>query len=115
MTVRMPTLTGNRITVREFRAGDLEEVHRVLYRAWQTPEQELTSARTRHERRLHWTIESYDQLSQLDQPPYGDRAICTRDGRLVGVVGLVPCLGPFRRLPGFPDEDLGVGWSTGGR
>ncbi|NJM40936.1 MAG: GNAT family N-acetyltransferase, partial [Anaerolineae bacterium] len=41
-------------------------------------------------------------LSNLMQPPYGDRAIVLRaTGELIGGVGLVPCLSPFDQLPSF--------------
>jgi len=51
---------------------------------------------------LEWTAASYGQLEALRQPPYGERAICLRDGgELVGMVGVVPSMGPFAQLPGF--------------
>ena len=51
---------------------------------------------------LEWTAASYEQLEALRQPPYGERAICLRDGgELVGMVGVVPSMGPFGQLPGF--------------
>lgn len=50
---------------------------------------------------LEWTVAGYDQLEALTSPPYGERAIQLRGGPVVGLVGLVPSLGPFGRLPGF--------------
>ena len=51
---------------------------------------------------LEWTAATYGQLEALRQPPYGERAICLRDGgALVGMVGVVPSMGPFAQLPGF--------------
>ncbi len=49
---------------------------------------------------LDWTILNYDQLAQLYQPPYGDRAIVLKEsGALIGVGGYVPCLGAFGQVP----------------
>jgi RimJ/RimL family protein N-acetyltransferase len=51
---------------------------------------------------LDWTIRNYRELAALNQPPYGERAIVEQQtGRLVGMVGLVPLLAPFGRLPSF--------------
>ena len=51
---------------------------------------------------LEWTAATYGQLEALHQPPYGERAICLRQGgELVGMVGVVPSMGPFAQLPGF--------------
>ena len=52
---------------------------------------------------LEWTAATYGQLEALRQPPYGERAICLREGgrELVGMVGVVPSMGPFAQLPGF--------------
>ena len=51
---------------------------------------------------LEWSIETYGQLEALQQPPYGERAIELREtGEMVGMVGVVPSMGPFGQLPGF--------------
>jgi RimJ/RimL family protein N-acetyltransferase len=50
---------------------------------------------------LEWTVAGYTQLETLTTPPYGERAVALRDGPMVGLVGLVPSLAPFGRLPGF--------------
>jgi [ribosomal protein S5]-alanine N-acetyltransferase len=90
-TFRMPAVETDRLRIREFSAEDLQAVHRLL-------DVELGAALTLEERVrwLDWTILSYEQLAQLRQPPYGDRAIVSRRAaELVGVCGLVPWLGPF--------------------
>ena len=57
---------------------------------------------------LEWTAAGYHQLAQLHQPPYGERGIALREtGELVGMVGLVPSMGPFSQLPGFDDTASG--------
>ena len=58
---------------------------------------------------LEWTVAGYHQLEQLHQPPYGERAIVLRaTGELVGLIGVVPSMGPFRQLPGFADRAVGA-------
>ena len=50
-------------------------------------------------------------LAELSQPPLGDRAVVRKaDGRLVGSVGLVPALGPFGQIPGFPAHQGSRDW-----
>ncbi len=71
---------------------------------------------------LEWTAATYGQLEALRQPPYGERAICLRDdGELVGMVGVVPSMGPFGQLPGFggaigPEDllrpEVGLYWAV---
>ena len=103
MTTAMPALETPRLTIRPFVMEDLEAVHSVLSAAWGVPPEERAGELVRREWWLRWTVAGYDQLPALYQPPYGDRAVTLKvDGTLVGSVGLVPSLGPFGRLPGFP-------------
>jgi RimJ/RimL family protein N-acetyltransferase len=103
MTTAMPILTTERLTIRPFVLGDLRAVDALLSAAWEVPLEERAEKRHEHERWLVWSIASYVELANLDQPPYGDRAVVrNEDGQLVGCIGLVPSLGPFGQLPGFP-------------
>jgi RimJ/RimL family protein N-acetyltransferase len=103
--VRIPPLRTSRLTVRELEAGDLGPV-------------EAVEGGDR-ERWLRWTRLSYEQLAALRQPPYGERGIVLNEsGRLVGLVGLVPSLGPFGLLPSWPEPgrrfvpEVGLYWSV---
>ena len=103
--VRIPPLRTARLTVRELEAGDRDAV-----------EEAIGGDR---ERWLRWTELSYEQLAELRQPPYGERAIALNDsGRLVGLVGLVPSLGPFGLLPSWPEPgrrfvpEVGLYWAV---
>jgi RimJ/RimL family protein N-acetyltransferase len=103
--VRIPPLRTSRLTVRELGGGDLEAVEDV--------------AGGGRERWLRWTVSSYEQLAELRQPPYGERGIVLNEsGRLVGLVGLVPSLGPFGRLPSWPERgprfrpEVGLYWAV---
>jgi ribosomal-protein-alanine N-acetyltransferase len=86
----MPPLETPRLIIRPLTADDAPEVGRVVGE--------------RRDAWLAWTVAGYDQLPALNQPPYGDRAIERRsDGRLVGLCGLVPAMGPFGQIPGLAD------------
>jgi RimJ/RimL family protein N-acetyltransferase len=98
----MPDLETERLVIRPYSLTDLEAKRR-LDRAMGY------SLNAEDERRwLEWSVLNYEQLARLRQPPYGDRAIVLRDGRvLIGSAGLVPSLGPFDRFPSFK-KDLRV-------
>jgi RimJ/RimL family protein N-acetyltransferase len=90
--LRIPPLTTERLIVREFGEDDLP-VAEALYG-------------TGRERWLRWTLLAYEQLADLGQPPYGDRAVELREsGVVVGAAGLVPLLAPFGLLPSFGGVD----------
>ena len=86
--MHLPILHTERLIVRPLAAGDGEGVTAVvaeLRPGW-----------------LEWSIETYGQLEALDEPPYGERAVELREtGEMVGMVGVVPSMGPFGQLPGF--------------
>lgn len=69
-------LKTERLRVRPLSAGDAEAVQAVSGEP--------------HPGWLEWTAVTYGQLEALRQPPYGERAICLREGgELVGMVGVV--------------------------
>lgn len=98
----MPVLETERLFIRPYRPGDVDDLHRILDREIEgdsSPE-----ARDRRERYVRWSVTNYRELALLNQPPYGDRAIVRKeDGALVGACGLTPSMGPFGLLPSFPD------------
>jgi len=52
---------------------------------------------------LSWAVAAPAVLAALHQPPFGERAIAlATTGAVVGLVGLVPSLGPFAQLEGAP-------------
>lgn len=86
--MRIPDIETDRLTIRELTESDGQAVETLagLGRRW-----------------LRWTGLGYEQLAELRQPPYGERAIVLRGpGELVGLVGLVPSFGPFGLLPSWP-------------
>jgi RimJ/RimL family protein N-acetyltransferase len=64
-----------------------------------------------------WAVAAPAALADLLQPPYGERAVAlAATGELVGLVGLVPALGPFSQLEGSPPAgpwtpELGLYWA----
>ena len=103
MTTALPKLETERLMIRPYVMSDLEAVHRVLSNAWDVPPEEQARLLPQRERWLRWVVANYEGLASLHQPPYGDRAMVRKeDGRLVGSIGLVPSMGPFGQLPGFP-------------
>jgi ribosomal-protein-alanine N-acetyltransferase len=104
--VRVPPLETERLVVRELRPGD--EIADVVGE--------------RRDEWLRWTVNSYARYAELIQPPYGERGAELRDtGQLVGLVGLVPSLGPFALLPSLSGgagdarrytPEVGLFWET---
>ena len=101
--MRVPPLHTPRLIVRELAAADRAAVERLL-----------EGGRGRW---LEWTQLGYEQLAELHQPPYGERAIELRaSGEVIGLVGLVPSLGPFGLLPSWPERgglyrpEVGLYW-----
>jgi RimJ/RimL family protein N-acetyltransferase len=100
--MRIPPLGTERLLIREFVAGDLDAVHRLLDVDLADADPGTEGALTLAARRrwLEWTVLGYEQLAYLRQPPYGDRAVALRStGELAGACGLVPCLAPFAQIP----------------
>lgn len=98
----IPTTETERLIVRELVMDDLEPFHALMNAGF--GESTLDERRTW----LEWAVRNYRALESLYQPPYGDRGIVLKEsGVLIGSVGLVPCIGPFRTLPTFQQMDGG--------
>ena len=107
----MPTLETERLIIRPLAMDDLEAIHRILDAELAEADFGSEGAKTPEARRewLQWTILSYDQLAQLYQPPYGERAIALKStGELIGAVGYVPCLDVFGQLPSLGGKHGGL-------
>lgn len=92
---QMPVLETERLVIRPFRPDDLEAVHQIF-----DLENPLTAWPLDVRRKwLEWNSLNPWGLSQVAQPPYGDRAVTLRDGALIGSVGVVPYLTQLAVLP----------------
>jgi RimJ/RimL family protein N-acetyltransferase len=99
----IPTLRTPRLDIRALSDADLQPCHQ-LYDDIAWSDLTLPDAERLARRRtwIAWSIDSEREFARLMQPPYGDRAIVWREtGEFIGLVGLVPAMGPFGRLPSF--------------
>jgi RimJ/RimL family protein N-acetyltransferase len=104
--MRIPTLETDRLVIREFVPDDLDMAIRLL----QGDRDVAASVAEERAQWLQWTVLNYEQLAQLHQPPYGDRAIVSREtGGVIGACGYVPQLAPFAKIPGFVAGNDGGG------
>jgi ribosomal-protein-alanine N-acetyltransferase len=103
----MPELRTARLAIRPLTRADAAACRRVL---------EATDELA-FERWLGWAVAAPAALADLHQPPFGERGVVVpATGELVGLVGLVPSLGPFAQLegaaPGGPwTLELGLYWA----
>jgi RimJ/RimL family protein N-acetyltransferase len=92
-----------RLRIRQLEIGDVESCHQ-LYMDIGWADASLSDAENRALRQslVEWSVENYVQLARLRQPPYGDRALVTKEsGSFVGLVGFAPTLVPLGQLPSF--------------
>lgn len=102
-----PPLTGQGVSIRPLQPGDLECCHRLYQEiAWNDPARNEAENLALRRDWLDWSVRNDQQLAALHQPPYGDRVICDAQGQFAGLIGIVPRLEPFGRLPGLGDDPL---------
>jgi RimJ/RimL family protein N-acetyltransferase len=117
--ITVDLLETDHLIIRPFEHDDLETIHSILNEAFGE------ASRAERQHWLEWSVMNYTALSRLYQPPYGDRAIIVKStNTLVGAVGLVPCYGPFDKLPYFRERssvlptglftpEIGLFWALG--
>ncbi len=101
MSQQMSTLETERLIIRPLTMDDLQTVHQILDLELKDTDfgTEGTLRLNERERWLQWTILNYEQLSKLNQPPYGERGVFQKQSnRLIGICGFVPCLDCFEQL-----------------
>jgi RimJ/RimL family protein N-acetyltransferase len=106
----MPVLETEHLIIRPFTMADVAAVYQ-LYLAigWSdpnaSPEQEMEARRDY----VQWSALNHVALARLGQPPYGDRAVVSREtDQLIGMCGLVPCVDAFGQLPYFGGNQDGL-------
>jgi RimJ/RimL family protein N-acetyltransferase len=103
----MPALETSRLIIRHFTLDDLDAIHRILDVELRDADFGSEHAQTLNARRtwLQWSVLNYEQLAQLYQPPYGDRAIVLKTtGEPIGACGYVPSFGAFGQLPSWHES-----------
>lgn len=79
----MENLETVRLIIRPFMMDDLQAVHQILDIDLKDSDFGTKDVQTlvERERWLQWTLLNYEQLSKLNQPPYGERAIVRKDSK----------------------------------
>ena len=100
--MKIDTLESERLRIRPFIKGDLEQCRRFRREVFG-----LDESREAAQRWLRWTVDSYRELANLGQPPYADYAVILKDGgEFIGSVGIVPTLVPWGALKGDAQDGL---------
>ena len=115
----VPRLEGPGVSIRPLRPADIDDCCRLYHEiGWDEPGLSPSESRDQRQAWLDWAIRNEQQLAALHQPPYGERVICDGDGAFAGLIGIVPRLEPFGRLPGLggdPDArltaEVGLFWA----
>ena len=117
----LPPLETDRLTIRPFTPQDLQAAHQLFASVgWADANESLKEQLALRRDYLEWSALNHLMLARLMQPPYGDRAVVWKEnGRLVGIVGVVPAWGPFEQLPcfggipnGLNSPEIGLMWAT---
>jgi RimJ/RimL family protein N-acetyltransferase len=103
----LPLLHTARLTIRPLREADEQACRAILEPG---DEEAFTTW-------LRWAVVAPAALAELQQPPYGERAVVLAEtGAVIGLVGLVPALGPFSQVEGGgpgarSTPELGLYWA----
>lgn len=124
MSTAMPLLTTERLSIRPFTLDDLDAAHQILDGDGEDETQQVERLEARRSW-LQWSVLNEQELANLLQPPYGERAVVRQsDDAMVGICGFVPELAPFGLLPSFPGAvgdpwlfvpQVGLFWTVGTR
>ncbi|MBE2184944.1 MAG: GNAT family N-acetyltransferase [Anaerolineae bacterium] len=98
----MQPVETTRCVIRDYTLEDLDAAQRLQAECFDANPDTLKETQDW----LMWTVANYRNLSRLYQPPYGDYLITLKDsGELIGSVGLVQTIVPWRVLPEFRGAD----------
>lgn len=97
----IPVLHTDRLTIRPFTMDDLAAAWAIGDRCFGDGSRATDAAAIEAYRpMLQWQSLAPQALAQLDQPPYGDRAVVLKSsGAVIGQVGYVPCVDYFDVIP----------------
>ena len=113
----MPPLTSSRLTIRAFTASDLDAAVAVFDIGYSDRTTTTPEAIVKRQAWLNYIIANAQQLANLDQPPYGERAIVdTASQQVIGAIGFVPCVDQFGLVgighnDGYSHAEVGLFWT----
>lgn len=113
----MPPLTSSRLTIRAFTASDLDAAVAVFDIGYSDRTATTPEAIVKRQTWLNYIIANEQQLANLDQPPYGERAIVdTATQQVIGAIGFVPCVDQFGLVgighnDGYSHAEVGLFWT----
>lgn len=113
----MPPLTSSRLTIRAFTASDLNAAVAVFDIGYSDRTATTPEAIVKRQTWLNYIIANEQQLANLDQPPYGERAIVdTASQQVIGAIGFVPCVDQFGLVgighnDGYSHAEVGLFWT----
>jgi len=113
----MPILTSPRLTIRAFTASDLDAAVAVFDIGYSDRTATTPEAIVKRRAWLDYIIANEQQLANLDQPPYGERAIVdTATQQVIGAIGFVPCVDQFGLVgighnDGYSHAEVGLFWT----
>ncbi len=113
----MPPLTSSRLTIRAFTASDLDAAVAVFDIGYSDRTAATPEAIVKRQTWLNYIIANEQQLANLDQPPYGERAIVdTASQQVIGAIGFVPCIDQYGLVgighnDGYSHAEVGLFWT----
>jgi RimJ/RimL family protein N-acetyltransferase len=113
----MPPLTSSRLTIRAFTASDLDAAVAVFDIGYSDRTATTPEAVIKRRAWLDYIIANEQQLANLDQPPYGERAIVdTATQQVIGAIGFVPCVDQYGLVgighnDGYSHAEVGLFWT----
>ena len=106
----MPNLETERLLIRPFTLEDSEAAHQNSKSiGWVNEDLTETEQRAANQQYIQWCALNHQQLAQLYQPPYGDRAVVRKeDNTVIGSCGFVPYIAKFAVFPYFGKREDGL-------
>lgn len=113
----MPLLSSSRLTIRSFSTNDLDAAVAVFDIGYSDHTNTTAEAIVKRHAWLDYIIANEQQLANLDQPPYGERAIVDNaTHQIIGAIGFVPCIDQFGLVgighnDGYSHAEVGLFWT----
>lgn len=118
----MPILETERLLIRPFTIQDSEIAYQNSKSiGWVNEDLSEAEQQAANQTYIQWCALNHQQLAQLHQPPYGDRAVVHKeDNQVIGSCGFVPYVAKFTVFPyfgkqkdGLETAETGLMWTVG--